>query len=100
MRFQFADAKLQSLYTDDTGADRYPEAVVNRFFKVVGSIEAARDERDFYALKSLHFELLKGERGRRGERSMRLNAQYRLIVTLEDRPEGRTLVIHAIEDYH
>lgn len=51
-------------------------------------------------MNSLHFELLRGERGQRGEHSLRLNDQYRLIVTLEDREGVRVLVIHDMVDYH
>jgi proteic killer suppression protein len=46
-------------------------------------IAAAADERDFYALKSLHFEKLEGKLGKEGKRSMRLTKQWRLIVSLE-----------------
>jgi proteic killer suppression protein len=41
-------------------------------------IRAASDERDFYALKSLHYEKLHGKRSH--QRSMRLNDQFRLIL--------------------
>lgn len=59
---------------------------------------AARDERDLYALKSLHFEKLKG--GRSGQHSIRLNEQWRLIVTLEETDQGRIVNIVEIVDYH
>ncbi len=60
-------------------------------------IEAAVDERDLYTLKGFHFEKLKG---RPGERSLRLNGQWRLIVSLEKDSEGTYLLIIDIEDYH
>ncbi len=60
-------------------------------------IDAATDERDLYALKGFHFEKLKG----RGEdRSLRLNKQWRLIVSLEKDDDGSYLLIIDIEDYH
>jgi proteic killer suppression protein len=61
-------------------------------------IEAAVDIRDFYNLKSLHFEKLKGDR--REEHSMRLNKQYRLTMRLEKEETGTSLLILDIEDYH
>lgn len=60
-------------------------------------IRAAPDERDFYRMKSLHYEKLKGKRSH--QRSMRLNDQYRLILEIEE-IKGRTLVVISIEDYH
>jgi len=60
-------------------------------------IRAAVDERAFYAMKSLHYEKLKGQR--KHDRSMRLNKQYRLVIQLED-VNGKTVVIISIEDYH
>ena len=60
-------------------------------------IRAAVDERAFYAMKSLHYEKLKGDRSH--ERSMRLNDQWRLVLRIESTGE-RTVVIVSIEDYH
>ena len=98
MRFYFADRKLKKLYTEEKGAHRYPEGVVDAFFEVVAVIADAPDERDLYALKSLHYEKLKGKR--RHQRSLRLNAQFRLVVEREEDEEGKLFRIVAIEDYH
>jgi toxin HigB-1 len=61
-------------------------------------IRAALDERDFYALKSLRYEKLKGRRGH--QHSMRLNDQFRLIVEYEGTGPDKTVVVVGIEDYH
>ena len=61
-------------------------------------ISAAFDERDFYAMKSLHYEKLKGDR--KGQNSMRLNAQYRLILCTKVKGGTHTIVVVSIEDYH
>ncbi len=98
MRFHFYAKKLQVLYTRRSGAGRYPHVVIIAFFEVMAVIAAAKDERDFYALKSLHFEKLKGDL--RGARSLRLNDQFRLIVTIERDRDGRYLLIKKITDYH
>jgi toxin HigB-1 len=100
LRFLFASKKLQALYTDETGASRYPPEVVDAFFDKMAVIKAASDEGDLRALKSLHFEKLKGERGNRGERSIRLNKQFRLILTISSDDRGKLLLILDIEDYH
>jgi len=48
---------------------------------VFGFIESAHDERDLYAVKSLRFEKLNGDR--RGQSSLRINDQWRLIIMVE-----------------
>lgn len=53
-----------------------------------------------YALKGLRFEKLKGKRGKQGQYSLRLNQQWRLIVSLEEDEEGKYILIIDIEDYH
>jgi toxin HigB-1 len=98
MDFQFKNRKLEALYTLELGAEAYPEAVVRAFFEVMVIIEAISDERSLYAIKSLHFERLKGKR--KFEQSIRLNKQWRLIVRLEKDKEGKYLVILDLEDYH
>lgn len=98
MRWRFDNKKLESLYRTEDGAKKYPPAVVDGFFEVIEVIQAAVDIRDLYALKSLHFEALKGDRA--GQHSLRLNKQFRLIVRLETDPQGATVVVLEIVDYH
>lgn len=62
------------------------------------TLGAATDERDLYALKSLHFEALKGDRA--GQHSVRLNKQFRLILHLEKDGRGNVLIVVEIDDYH
>jgi proteic killer suppression protein len=92
--------KLQRLYTDEAGAERYPPEVVDAFFDKMAVIAAANHENDLRALKGLHFEKLKGDRGNRGHYSLRLNKQYRLTFTIETDELGKLLCILDIEDYH
>ena len=61
-------------------------------------IAEAVDERDLYALKGLRYEKLKGDRA--GERSLRLNDQWRLIVRPVSEADGRVMLIIEIVDYH
>ncbi len=99
MRFEFKSNKLRYLYTDEKNAHKYP-GVVDDFFDVMAVIDSAIDERDLYALKGLRFEKLSGKRGTQGQRSLRLNAQWRLIVSIEKDNQGNYLLIIDIEDYH
>jgi len=100
MRFIFKNKKLEALYTKGEGAKKYSEAVINAFFDVMSIIDAAIDERDLYAFKGPRFEKLEGERGNRGERSLRLNEQWRLILSIEWDENGKIILIIDIEDYH
>jgi len=70
---------------------------VRSYRKLMQLIRAAVDERAFYAMKSLHYKKLKGDR--KHQRSMRLNKQFRLVLDLEE-VNGTTVVIVSIEDDH
>jgi proteic killer suppression protein len=92
------DNDLDRLETDAGFDGGFPQAVVSAFRKRMQMIRAATDERAFYALKSLHFEKLKG--ARTTDHSMRLNDQWRLIIRFEQDDEAKTVLIVKIEDYH
>lgn len=98
MEVQFADEDLSRLETDPAYAKGLTAAIVKAYRKRMQGIRAARDERDFYALKSLHFEKLKGER--QHQYSMRLNDQFRLVLELAGTGPKKQVRIIAIEDYH
>lgn len=99
MEIEYASAKWEKLATDAAETGGFAQAVVSVYRRRVQMIAAAADERDFYALKSLHYEKLKGDRD--GQRSMRLNRQWRLIVEIiESEGSGKVVRICGIEDYH
>ena len=98
MEHRFEDEKLERLARDREFDGGLPVEIVKAFRKRVQFIMAAKDERDFYGLKGIRFEKMRGTRA--GERSMRLNDQYRLIVRLESGSNGKMVVICSIEDYH
>lgn len=96
----FRTTKLLKLYTEEKGAHRYPPGVVDSFFEVIQMIEAAEDEREFYAWKSLNYERLRSYKGYAEARSMRLNRQFRLIVEIREDEDGKYAFIIDIDDYH
>ena len=98
MEVQFGDDNLDRLETDHAYTGRWSQAIVNVFRRRMQLIRDALDERDFYALKSLHFEKLKGSR--QGQLSMRLNDQYRLIIEIETQSSKKIVRVMSIEDYH
>jgi proteic killer suppression protein len=98
MEVDFADERLDRLETELVFTAGFEPSVVRGFRKVMQVIRAARDERDFYALKSLHFEKLEGDRSH--ERSMRINKKWRLILELTGTAPNKRVLVKAIEDYH
>ena len=98
MDVAFKDQSLDRLEIDADFSGGFSDAVVKAYRKRIQQIRAASDERTFYALKSLRFEKLKGDR--EGQYSMRLNDQWRLIIELHG--EAPQKVVHVVEivDYH
>lgn len=100
MVVEFQEAGLRRLYEDeDAPTLGLATNVVKAFRKVVGVVVAATDERDLYALKSLHYEKLKGTRST--QRSVRLNDQWRLIVQrVKTGAETKIVILGLPIDYH
>jgi proteic killer suppression protein len=94
----FGDDDLDRLETDGKFDAGFSPGVVKAFRKRMWTIRSAVDERLFYAMKSLHFEKLKGDRD--GQYSMRLNDQWRLILSFDGKAPNKTVVVVSIEDYH
>mgnify|MGYP001613123308 CR=1 FL=1 len=85
--------EIEAKYTAD-----FPIEVVRAYRKRMAFIRAAIDEREFYAMKSLHFEKLKGDRN--DQYSMKLNKQWRLILEFKKTQNNKNIVVVSIEDYH
>lgn len=98
MDVDFEDASLRRLETDPAYTAGLDAAIVKAFRKRLQFIRAAPDERAFYAMKSLHYEKLKGNLD--GQSSMRLNDQWRLLLRLRQNEDGKTVVVISIADYH
>jgi proteic killer suppression protein len=98
MDVAFKDRSLDRLETDASFSAGFGDAVVKAYRKRMQQIRAATDERTFYALRSLHFEKLEGDR--KGQFSMRLNDQWRLIVEVQGEAPKKTVYVIEIIDYH
>lgn len=98
MDVDFEDASLRRLETDPAYTAGFDATIVKAFRKRLQFIRAALDERAFYAMKSLHYEKLKGNLD--GQSSMRLNDQWRLLLRLRQNEDGKTVVVISIADYH
>jgi toxin HigB-1 len=98
MRVAHRDPNLERLEFDAGFDNGLAAAIVSSFRRKMQAIRAATDERTFYALKSLHFEKLKGERQQ--QHSMRLNDQFRLVVELKGTGVDRHIAIVSIEKHY
>jgi proteic killer suppression protein len=98
MEVRFQDERLDRLEIDPRYDAGFSQAVVSAYRKRIQVIRQAPDERDFYKLKSLHFERLQGNRSH--QHSMRLNLQWRLIIEFEGTAPNKVVAVISIEDYH
>ncbi len=98
MQVEFDDEQLDRLETDAAYTGGFSQDIVRAFRKRMQQIRAARDERDFYQIKSLHFEKLSGNR--EGQYSIRLNLQWRLIMEFRGEHPCKIVAIIEIVDYH
>jgi proteic killer suppression protein len=98
MDILFADSTLALLETEDAGNTRLPVPVIKSARRKLTVLRAASDDRSLRNWKSLHYERLRGDRD--GQRSIRLNDQYRMVFELDESTKPPTVTIIAIEDYH
>jgi toxin HigB-1 len=94
----FTDPNLALIETADAGQTKLPVPIIKSARRKLTILRAAPDDRALRNWKSLHYEKLKGDRD--GQRSIRLNDQYRLVFTLDESTNPPTANIVAIEDYH
>lgn len=99
MFVEFENDDLRRLYEEpEFRLPKIGPELTRKFRKVVGLVVQANDERDLRAMVSLHYEKLEG--GRAGQRSLRLDKQWRLIVRVETAEDQKTIVVIEIVDYH
>jgi proteic killer suppression protein len=94
----FKDAKLQRTFVEGKDYARLGSNVFRSFLQKVQILADAESETDLYAIKSLHFEKLSGDR--QGQRSIRLNRQFRLVFTVHKTDDGSLAWIIEVVDYH
>lgn len=98
MRIVFADEELALIETNRAGETRLGVSIIKSARRKLTVLRAAVDDRSLRNWKSLHYEKLRGDR--EGQRSIRLNDQYRMIFKLDEDTEPQTVTILQIEDYH
>jgi toxin HigB-1 len=92
MKVEFADDDLARICTDQAYRLGLPIAVIKMARRKLIQMHSAKDERDLRNLKSLNYKKLQGDRD--GQRSIRINDQYRIVFVIS---ESQPPVITVIE---
>jgi len=80
-----------------SGKSPYPDEVIKVFKRRLAQIRSANGTADLRAIKSLHFEKLKGKKYE-GKYSIRLNISYRMIFRIENSAGSVRVEIIVIEE--
>lgn len=98
MHVEYDDEMLRRLAEEpDFVPKGWGRDVIKAYRKRIQLIVAAADERDLYAMRGLRLQQLKADRD--GQCSIRLNDQFRVILTFAT-DKDRVAVVHEIVDYH
>jgi proteic killer suppression protein len=97
MDVEFADKELALVETDRAAETKLAAALIESLRDKLNFIRAAADDRSLRNWRSLHYEKLEG---RGGERSIRLNKQWRLIFTIDTECNPPKITVLSVEDYH
>jgi proteic killer suppression protein len=98
MKVEFADDHLLLLFTHEAHKLGLPIAVIRAARNKLLQLEQADDERTLRSWKSLNYKKLSGER--EGQRSIRVNDQYRIVFKLIDEERPPVIRILEIDDTH
>ena len=97
MEIEFGDEDLRRIYADPAYNGGLDRVIVRAFRKRAMSIRAAADQRDLGKVRGNRFEKLKG---RDNEYSVRLNQQWRLILSFKTQGGEQIAILQRIEDCH
>lgn len=99
MKIEYGDEELRRLAEEaDFRPKQWGRDLVVAYRKKIQVLDSATDERDLRAMRSLNLEKLKGDRA--GQYSVRLNDQFRLILTFHTEDDGRVVAVLELVDYH
>ena len=98
MRIEFADDDLARICTDEAHRMGLPFGVIKTARHRLVQLESAVDERDLRNWKSLHYKKLSG--AREGQRSIRINDQYRIVFRIRSIGKVAVVIIIEIGDTH
>jgi len=89
---------LASNYPNTTDKRKFPIDVEKKFVARINQLGAANNENDLRAIKSLHFEKLKG--GRQDRYSIRVNKGWRIIFRMGDDGYIKILFVEELSNHY
>ena len=102
MRVQFKTEELAYLYATPLekiqGKQEFGKDIIKQFKKKIEILIGITNITQLRQFKSLNFEFLKGDR--KGECSIRLNQQYRLIFEQKNNEEIEILLVNEISKHY
>jgi len=98
MEVEFRDSKLALIETDRAAETKLPLSVITSARRKLVMIRAAPDERTMRNWKSLHYEQMSGNR--QGERSIRLNDQWRMMLDIDGKHNPPKAIIREITNHY
>lgn len=101
MKVFFESEDLVRLYESDlghlVGKQKIPTAVVKQYQKKVNILISITELKELKSFRSLNFEALRGNR--KGQYSIRLNKQYRLLFRINKNGELEIIIIEISKHY-
>jgi len=98
----FGSLDLQELYEtplhEIRGKRKIPTEVIKQYKKRVQLLVSINRLEHLKPFKGLNFEFLKGDR--KGQCSLRLNDQYRLIITPMDETKVKVILVNEISKHY
>ena len=99
MKIIYRDSTLQRLAEDPYyKPKKWSSEVIKTYQKKILIISSATSELDIRAIKSLHLEKLQGDR--RETYSIRINRQFRLIISFEIDNDGQYVAILELTNHY
>lgn len=98
MKIQFAEEDIALICTTRAHELGLPIGVIKSARRKLVVLDAAPDERTLRNWKSLNYKKLSGNRS--GQRSIRLNDQYRMVFLLDESQQPPVITILEIGDIH
>jgi proteic killer suppression protein len=102
MRIHFTTEELKGFYETPLysmrGKQKFSTEVLKQFKKRVDLLIEITKLEELRKFRGLNFEFLKGNR--KGQCSLRLNDQYRLIITIIDEKTVQVILINEISKHY
>lgn len=99
MKIIYKDHTLQQLAEDPNyKPKKWSPEIIKSYQKKILIISSATNELDLRAVKSLHLEKLKGDRI--DTYSIRINRQFRLIISFEIDKDGQYVAILELTNHY